>query len=161
MLSVCLTLPTQTKSLRKRIASSSRPGVSPTHRGVSLKSALRFSMAYDAIRAHGSLDVGLPPGPDFFGCGRPNYAAEMLRRAGFLDVSIKEVPLVWRVSSPDAIIDFICDGTVRTAAVLGRQSPQNLEKIRQGLRERVLQFERNGIYAVPAPASVVAARKSD
>jgi SAM-dependent methyltransferase len=122
---------------------------------------IAFSMAYDAIRAHGSLDVGLPPGPDFFGCGRPNYAAEMLRRAGFLDVSIKEVPLVWRVSSPDAIIDFICDGTVRTAAVLGRQSPQNLEKIRQDLRERVLQFERNGIYAVPAPASVVAARKSD
>jgi hypothetical protein len=85
----------------------------------------------------------------------------MLRRAGFADVSMKEVPLVWRVSSPDAMIDFICDGTVRAAAVLSRQSPHSLAKIKQYLLERVLQFERNGIYEVPAPAVVVAARKPD
>jgi SAM-dependent methyltransferase len=120
-----------------------------------------FSMVYDAIRAHGSLDVGLPPGPDFFGYGRRNYAEEMLSRAGFADVSMNEVPLIWRVSSPDAIIDGIWGGTVRAAAVLRRQSPDNLAKIKQELRERVLQFERNGVYAVPAPALVVAACKPD
>jgi SAM-dependent methyltransferase len=122
---------------------------------------IAFSMVYDDIRAHGSLDVGLPPGPDFFGCGRPDYAEEMLSRAGFADASMEEVPLIWRVPSPDAFIAFICTSTVRAAAVLRRQSPDSLEKIRQHLRERVLQFERNGIYAVPAPALVVAARKSD
>jgi SAM-dependent methyltransferase len=122
---------------------------------------IAFSMIYDAVRAHGSLDVGLPPGPDFFNYGRPTYAEEMLRGAGFADVSMKEVLLVWRVSSPDAMIDFICDGTVRAAAVLSRQSPHSLAKIKQYLLERVLQFERNGIYEVPAPAVVVAARKPD
>jgi SAM-dependent methyltransferase len=71
---------------------------------------IAFSMIYDAVRAHGSLDVGLPPGPDFFNYGRPTYAEDMLRGAGFADLSMKEVPLVWRVSSPDAMIDFICDG---------------------------------------------------
>ncbi len=118
-----------------------------------------FSMVYDAIRAHGSLDVGLPPGPDFFGCGTPGHARAMLGRAGFVDVSIDEVPLVWRVSSPDAIIEGISSGTVRAAAVLDRQSPDDLAKIRRYLRQRISQFERDGLYAVPAPASVVAARK--
>jgi hypothetical protein len=118
-------------------------------------------MVYDAIRAHGSLDVGLPSGPDFFGCGRPDYAEQMLNGAGFCDVAMKEVPLIWRASSPDTIIDGICGGTVRAAAVLRRQSPQNLANIKQHLRERIAKFERNGIYAVPAPALVVAARKPD
>ena len=44
---------------------------------------------------HGTLDVGLPPGPNFFGYGEPGYAKEMLGRAGFVDISINEVPLVW------------------------------------------------------------------
>jgi SAM-dependent methyltransferase len=122
-----------------------------------------FSMVYDAIRAHGSLDVGLPSGPDFFSFGRPSFAEEMLRRAGFASVSMNEVPLTWRVSSPDAIFDAIfdgiCGGTVRAGAVLGRQSSDSLEKIKQYLRARVSQFERDGVYAVPAPALVVAARK--
>jgi len=120
-----------------------------------------FSMIYDAICAHGSLDVGVPPGPDFFDYGRPSYAGQMLSRAGFVDVSTKEVPLIWRASSPDMIIDGICCGTVRASAVLRGQRPENLAKIKQHLRERILQFERNGIYAVPAPALVVAACKAD
>ncbi len=118
-----------------------------------------FSMVYDAIRAHGSLDVGLPPGPNFFNYGDLNYASEMLGRAGFTNVSATEVPLVWRVSSPDAIIEAISSGTVRAAAVLNRQSSKNLANIKQYLRERVSTFEQNGAYAVPSPALVVAARK--
>jgi SAM-dependent methyltransferase len=118
-----------------------------------------FSMVYDAIRAHGSLDVGLPPGPNFFGYGDLKYASGMLGRAGFTDVSETEVPLVWRASSPDAIIEAISSGTVRAAAVLNRQSPENLAKIKQYLRERVSGFAQEGAYAVPSPALVVTARK--
>ena len=66
-----------------------------------------FSMVYDAVRAHGSLDVGLPPGPIFFGYGDPHYAREMLGCAGFSEVSVKEVPLVWRAADPDAVIEGI------------------------------------------------------
>ena len=41
-----------------------------------------LSMFYDAIRAHGSLDVGPPPGPNFFSYGNSDFAKEMLGRAG-------------------------------------------------------------------------------
>jgi SAM-dependent methyltransferase len=118
-----------------------------------------FSMVYDAVRMHGSLDVGLPPGPDFFGCGDPDFAAAMLGRAGFTNVAATEVPLLWRVASPDAIIEGISSGTVRAAAVLNRQSPQDLARIKQYLRQRVASFRQDGAYAVPSPALVVTARK--
>jgi SAM-dependent methyltransferase len=118
-----------------------------------------FSMVYDAIRAHGTLDVALPPGPNFFGYGEPGSAKEMLGRAGFADISIKEVPLVWRVATPDTIAEGLAQGTVRAAAVFKRQSPENLAKVKQHMRERVMQFKEDGGYAVPSPALVVAGRK--
>jgi SAM-dependent methyltransferase len=118
-----------------------------------------LSMFYDAIRAHGSLEVGLPPGPNFFSFGNPDFAKEMLGRAGFASVLTKEVPLVWRVSSPDAIIEAISHGTVRAAAVLNRQSPGSLAEIKRDLHERISGFRQNGIYAVPTPALVVVGRR--
>jgi SAM-dependent methyltransferase len=118
-----------------------------------------FSMLYDAIRAHGSLDVGLPAGPNFFNYGDLDYATAMLGRAGFTDVSATEVPLVWRAPSPDTIIAAFESGTVRAAAVLNRQGPENLAKIKQHLRATISSYKQNGAYAVPSPALVITARK--
>lgn len=118
-----------------------------------------LSMFYDAIRAHGSLEVGLPPGPSFFSYGNSAFAKEMLNRAGFANVQTKEVPLVWRVSSPDAIIAAISQGTVRAAAVLNRQNPENLANIKQDLHKRISAFRQNGVYAVPTPALLAVGRR--
>jgi hypothetical protein len=121
---------------------------------------IAVAMVYDAIRAHGSLDVGLPPGPSFFGYGDPVYAKELLGKAGFVRISTEEVPAVWRVSSPDGLYEAMSAGTVRAAAVLRRQSPEASSKIRQALCERVSRFESNGIYEVPAPALVATAQRT-
>ncbi len=118
-----------------------------------------LTMVYDCVREHGSLDVGIPAGPNFFAYGDAAYARELLGGAGFVDVSDKDVPLVWRVSDPDTIFDTINSGTVRASAVLNRQTPQALAKIKEDLRARVSKFQNNGGYDVPTPALVVAARK--
>ena len=118
-----------------------------------------FSMVYDAIRTCGALDVGLPPGPNFFSYGDPKFATEMLGQAGFVDMTTSEVPLVWRVSSPDEIIDTILSSTVRAAAALRGQSAEALAAIKHYLRERIASFEKGGSYEVPAPALVVVACK--
>jgi hypothetical protein len=83
----------------------------------------------------------------------------MLDRAGFTGFTAKEVPLVWRAAMPDTIVEGLATGTVRAAAVLKRQSPDNLGKIKLYMRERVSQFRDNGGYAVPSPAMVMAGRK--
>ncbi|MEZ5832531.1 MAG: methyltransferase domain-containing protein [Dongiaceae bacterium] len=120
-----------------------------------------FSMIYDAIRTCGTLDVGLPPGPNFFSYGDPKYAEALLDQAGFVNVTTSEVPLVWRVDSPDVIIDAILTGTVRASAALKGQSPDSLTRIKQYMRERIAGFAKAGMYQVPAPALVVAAVKPD
>lgn len=120
-----------------------------------------FSMIYDAIRTCGTLDVGLPAGPNFFSYGDPKFAKELLDQAGFVTMTTSEVPLIWRVDSPDLIIDAILTGTVRAAAALKGQSPEGLTRIKQHLRQRIASFEKGGTYHVPAPALVVAARKSE
>jgi SAM-dependent methyltransferase len=118
-----------------------------------------FSMVFDAIREHGSLDVGLPPGPNFFSCGDLDYATEMLGRAGFTNISATEIPLVWRVSSPETVIDAISSGTVRAAAVIKRQKPEDMERIRTNLHEKILSYEQDGGYAIPASACVFTGHK--
>jgi SAM-dependent methyltransferase len=118
-----------------------------------------FSMVYDAIRAHGSLDVGLPPGPNFFGYGDRAFATGLLGRAGFGAVSATEVPLLWRLSAADGLFEAVLSGSVRAGAVLRRQKPHDLAKIKQFMHDRVMGFASAGGYAVPASAMVVAARK--
>ena len=120
---------------------------------------IAIAMVYDAIRAHGSFAVGLPPGPDFFSYGDPAYANELLGRAGFSRIATEEVPAVWCVSSTDGLYEAMSAGTVRAAAVLKKQSPEASAKIRQALRESVSKFQSNALYEMPAPALVAAAEK--
>lgn len=119
-----------------------------------------FSMAYDAVRACGTLDVGLPPGPNFFGYSDPDYANAMLGRAGFEPMSVTEVPLYWRLSSPDGLFDALRNGSVRAGAVLKAQTPENLARIKQYMHDKVSSFGRDGGFAVPTYAVVVSARKA-
>lgn len=122
---------------------------------------IAFSMIYDAIRACGTLDVGLPAGPSFFSYGDPKYAKELLEQVGLMDVRTSEVPLVWRVDAPETVIDAILTGTVRAAAALKGQSPESLTQIKQHLRKRIVSFEKDGMYQVPAAALVVVAHKPE
>ena len=48
---------------------------------------------------------------------------------------------------------------MRAAAVLKRQSPDNLIKIKQHMRDRVAQYRQDGGYAVPSDVLVVTGRK--
>ena len=119
-----------------------------------------FSLAYEAVRAHGTLDIGLPPGPNFFGYSDPDYAKAMLGRAGFTFTSIMELPLHWRLTSPDGLFDALRTGSVRAGAVLKAQTPENLARIKQYMHDKVSSFARDGGYAVPTYAVVVSARKA-
>ena len=82
-----------------------------------------------------------------------------MTRAGFVDASVVEVPLKWCALSIKAIIDFIYKDTVRTAAVLERQTPAAIDRIHRAIREGAERFMRDGAYEVAWPAVLAAARK--
>jgi SAM-dependent methyltransferase len=114
--------------------------------------AVGFGAVYAAIRAHGSLDVGLPAGPNFFLFSAADYTLKALLGAGFVSPSFRQVPQTWTMSDPDQLFAMVSEGTARAAATLRAQTPQAKQAIRAALRETVATYKVGDHYEVPMPA---------
>jgi len=114
---------------------------------------------HGAIRAHGSMDVRLPKGPDFFLFSDRTKSIDALRAAGFDSPTFRQVPQTWRHRDPDQFFAMMATGTVRVAATLRAQTPAAREAIWQAVRETVGACRRGDAYEVPMPAVVAAAVK--
>lgn len=121
--------------------------------------AIAFGAFYAAVRAHGSMDVGLPSGPNFFYFSDPEQSSKALRDAGFNSPSVRRVHQVWRLADPDGLFDRFAGGTVRAAATLRAQSPQARQAIRAALRETVSRYPCGDQFEVPMPAVIATAVK--
>lgn len=114
-----------------------------------------FSLVYEAVRAHGSMDVALPHGPDFFQFGSPDRMRTALAEAGFTDVGARSVAQAWRVADADRYIDAILTGTVRARAVLAAQSAVAAIGVRAYIADYLSRFRApDGGFLVPMAAIV-------
>jgi SAM-dependent methyltransferase len=117
-----------------------------------------FEVVYGAVKAHGSPDVSAPPGPDFHQFARRDVAARLLSEAGFTNIELTIVDCAWNLGSAEDLFDIYARGTVRAAALLARQPPQNLAAIRAALTEAVqARFSYRNGWRVPVPAVLVRA----
>jgi ubiquinone/menaquinone biosynthesis C-methylase UbiE len=121
--------------------------------------AVGFGAVYAAVRAHGSMDVGLPVGPNFFLFSNPEHSTKALKDAGFASPSCQQVPQVWRLSAPDELFEVVTQGSVRAAATIRSQSASATEAIRAALRETVIRYKRAEHFEVPMPAVLATAVK--
>src|SRR5512132_125256 len=121
--------------------------------------AVGFGAVYAAVCAHGSMDVGLPAGPNFFLFSDPEQSTRALLIAGFVSPSYRQVPQVWRIAAPDKLFEVVAEGTVRAAATLRAQSPRAREAIRAAIRETVVTYKRGDHFEVPMPAVLAKAAK--
>ncbi len=118
-----------------------------------------FEILYGAIQRHGSLDVGLPPGPNFFRYADVETSTASLAEAGFEDVRGTVVPQTWELRSPDDLFDSVYHGTVRAAALLKRQPADVLARIRDSVRAATERFTDGDLYRVPMPAVLMTGTK--
>jgi ubiquinone/menaquinone biosynthesis C-methylase UbiE len=118
-----------------------------------------FGIIYSAVQARGRMDVALPPGPNFFLFGDLNQGERSLHAAGFRSVETTKVPQVWRLASPDHLLEAILRGTVRAAALLRAQTPEALEAIREEVRKATGAYARNGAIELTMPSVVTSAEK--
>lgn len=114
---------------------------------------------YGAIRAHGTLDVGLPPGPSFFLFSAADASKQALSDAGFDAPSFAEVPQTWRVQDFEDAYAALTQGTVRAAATLHAQAPGAIDAIKAALRDTILRYRDGDGYAIPMPAVLASAVK--
>lgn len=118
-----------------------------------------FGLVFDAIRAHGDMNVPVPPGPAMYAMGEPETAQPVLAAAGFRSVRSEVVPLTWRLTDPDQLFAAMWEGTVRSAALLRGQSQEAVPAIRAALRAALEPFARDGGYQLPMPTLIVSGRR--
>ena len=118
-----------------------------------------FGAVYQAVEAHGTMNVEIPQGPNFFLLSDPGESRNRLAKAGFRSVKIIVQPLIWRLTSPDDAIEAVLQGSVRAAATLKAQTSEVWPRIRATISEILSEYKRESIYEVPMPVVLASATK--
>ena len=112
-----------------------------------------------AVRDHGDARIHLPSAPDFFQFADPVLCERTLTAAGFVWIKTSACPLVWRLDSPDQLLDTLINGSVRMSAVLSAQSPGALALIRAAIKEALGSLKPAGVVEVMMPALIASGQK--
>ena len=118
-----------------------------------------FAALFSAVERYGTPDVGLPPSPDFFRYTEQATAAVDLGAAGFADVSVDDVAQTWTLPTAADAVDGLLRGTVRIGALLSRQPPGALDRVRRSVAEQLAAYDDGGSARIPMPAVVVRATR--
>jgi SAM-dependent methyltransferase len=121
--------------------------------------AVGFGIALRAIERHGHSQVPLPEGPPFFRFSDVDGTRRTLAAAGFGEIEIRELPLVWKLTSAEEAFHAFTQGGVRTAAVLRAQTPSALAAIHGAIVRDVETYKAAGGYEIPMPAIIASAIK--
>lgn len=118
-----------------------------------------FRIVFGAIERHGSMDVPLPPAQPYFRFSEKEEALSLLSSAGFDDLVFENVPLVWRLPSPEALFDACYHGAVRAAALLRGQSQEALDVIRREIVGASEAYRKGERTEIPMGAALSAGSK--
>ncbi len=121
--------------------------------------ARAFGVIYEAIARHGSLDVGLPVGPNFFLFSDLDVSVRALDQAGFVDCAAERFQQTWVAASADDLFDTVSRGSVRAAATLRGQTQDALVRIKAAAYAELEKFRSGDTVRVPMGAIIASALK--
>lgn len=121
--------------------------------------AAGFGLIYGAVQAHGTMDIGLPPGPNFFLFSNEEESRQRMLSAGFRDFKAEMVPQTWRLASPGELFEAVTEGSVRAAATLRGQEKTALPKIESAVVAGLEKYRVESGYELPMPAIVISASR--
>ncbi|QMU60013.1 MAG: methyltransferase domain-containing protein [Boseongicola sp.] len=118
-----------------------------------------FGWLFDAVGAHGNVDVTLPAGPDAHAYADTRIAFPALEKAGFVEPDLKHVASQFLLNAPEDLFDVFAEGAVRAAALLKAQPHGRGADIRAAMAKRVRAEGIHGTdgWLVPMPSVVVSA----
>lgn len=118
-----------------------------------------FGAVYRAVQAHGTMNIGLPQGPNFFLFSDPVESKKRLVAAGFESVSVTTQPQIWSFSSSDEAFEALLHGSVRGAATLKGQDAEALKKIWATISDIFGGYKKGDRFEVPMPVVLASAKK--
>ena len=117
-------------------------------------------LVLESIRAHGTMDVLLPPAPPPFRFSDPATCAAELIAAGFDDPDVVEIPLAFRPRvAADVLALTRC--AVRLEMMIELQADPARERIRQAIIEGAEKFRTGPLLEIPMPAVLARGIKGD
>ena len=82
-----------------------------------------------------------------------------LLEADFVDPQVIDLPSLWNLSSPDALIQTFAEAGVRVGELLRLQTPEAIEAIKAFVHHEVSLYEQEGVFRVPMGAVLASAVK--
>lgn len=118
-----------------------------------------FALVFGALKAHGNLEVPLPPAPPIFRFSDPAECKRALSNAGFTDVEVRQHALTYELQSPQQALDLIYKSSVRMAMVLELQTKEALGRIHQAILTGAQAQRGKEGFRIGWPAIVVTGKK--
>ena len=115
-------------------------------------------LVLEAIRAHGTLDVPLPPAPPPFRFSEPETSTAALLEAGFINPRVTEVALAFRPSAPERVLELTYSA-VRLEMILSLQGAEARALIHRAIMEGAEHFRADAGIEIPMPAILAVAAK--
>jgi SAM-dependent methyltransferase len=96
--------------------------------------------------------------PNMFALRDPDRIRALLEEAGFTEIEIEQVPVVWRYDDLDAWWDTQLDISTSLAGVVGALTPAQRDDLRDAIDARLEQYvQADGSVAIPGRSHVAAA----
>ena len=118
-----------------------------------------MGLLFGAVQAHGTTTLDLPAGPPLFRFGEAAECEKILGAAGFVRVSVVEVPLVWPFPSAEEVMPMVAAATARIGPMLTMQRPDQRRRIEEAIAEGARKYTTARGVEIPSPALLAVGRK--
>jgi ubiquinone/menaquinone biosynthesis C-methylase UbiE len=114
----------------------------------------------DAVAAAGASPPGdLPQGPDFFRFSRDEEFVALLRGAELENIEVETIAFTLPISSADQLWEGLLAGTVRTSALILRQTHETQRRIRAAFDRIVGEYRTDDGVELPVSVKLAVGRK--
>jgi SAM-dependent methyltransferase len=114
----------------------------------------------EAVAAAGAgAPEDIPAGPPFFRFSDEHEFARLLGDQGFEEIETTTIAFMHTEASADALWDGLLGGTVRTSALIERQTDEMRGRIRAAFDEIVREYEAGGRLELPVSVKLASGRK--
>jgi len=120
---------------------------------------IAWRLVFDAIRRLGDMAASQAPAPGG-GFATASDCADALEQAGFTAIGTSGLSGVWRHPDGSALLQSLCAGTARMAALIAAQAPDAMQAITAAIDEQAAEYREADGLALPIAAVVAYGRKA-
>jgi SAM-dependent methyltransferase len=117
-----------------------------------------FDLLVRAIKAHGTMDVNLPPAPPPFRFASASEAERALKSQGFAHITCKKLRAQWTGTTGEQLLDLIYKAVVRAPMLIDAQTHKARDSIVHEIKVGAEAMRQHGYISMRWPYLLVSAR---